>query len=112
MAQILSSAANEQSTYIVSITPTDENGDAVTVNAMTWTLTDLQGNVINSRLDVALTPATVMYIVLSASDLALYGKDTETRAILVEGDYDSSLGSNLPLKEEIRFDIVNFVGLT
>lgn len=108
----LTSNANEKGTYIVSVTFTDEDDASVTPNSgLTWTLTDLDGNVINSREDVAITEASTIDIVLTDSDLQVVtGHDR--RIVTVEGTYDSSLGTNLPIKEEIRFAITDLVNVT
>jgi hypothetical protein len=106
----LDEEANEESTYVLSVSFADENGDPVTPNAgLTWSLTDLTGNVINAREDVALTPATSVTIVLSDADLALPDRSDPLRVVTLEGTYNSSLGNNLPLKDEARFKIRNLV---
>ena len=114
MAITLTARANERSTYIVDVSFWDENDVAVVPNAgLSWTLTDENGTVINGRDATAISPATTVSIVLSGLDLAigdgLYGTQ---RHLLVEGTYNSSLGNNLPIKEEIVFRINDFVHLT
>lgn len=96
--------AVEQSTYVITATFTDETGAAVTPNVLTWTLTDRNGTVINSRSAVSITPGASVQIVLSGDDLDFSGADA-LRLLTVEGTYNSSLGNNLPLKEEAEFVI-------
>ena len=108
----LTTDAIEEGTYVITAAFTDEDGDAVTPNAgLVWSLTDGQGNVINSRENVAITPATSVTIVLTGDDLAI-GTNKTHRVLLVEGTYDSTLGSNLPLKDQATFDICDLVKVT
>lgn len=95
--------AVEQSTFVVTVSFTDETGAAVTPNAgLTWTLTDRHGTVINSRSAVSITPGESVEIVLSGNDLDFDGADA-LRLLTVQGTYNSDAGNNLPLKEEVEF---------
>jgi hypothetical protein len=110
MATYLSAHAIEQGTYAITVAFTDDTGDAVIPNAgTTWKLTDVSGNVINSRSAVDITEAASVVIVLSGADLAI-GTNGKERVLYVSGTYNSDLGNNLPLKQEVRFyidDLVN-----
>lgn len=110
---ILSTAANERSTYVITASFTDEDGDAVTPATMTWTLTDTSGNVINSRQDVSISSlSTSVDVVLSGADLQISGTTpTVSRDITFEGTYDSDLGTGLPLTGSARFTVTNFMGI-
>ena len=99
----LSTHAWEEGTYKITATYTDDDDAAVTPNAVTWTLTDNDGTVINEREDVSIeTPSTSNDIVLSGADLAMQTGETGTvkRILYIQGDYDSDAGSELPLKGE------------
>lgn len=106
--------APEKGTYVVTAAFTDETGAAVVPNAgLTWTLTDMQGVVVNSRSAVSIASASSINIVLTGSDLEL--SDTylgNLRAVVIQGTYNSSLGSNLPIKKEVRFVIDDFVAVS
>ena len=104
----LSTPAVEKSTYIVTVAFTNEDGDSVIPNSgLNWSLSDLEGNIVNSRTAVALTPAATVNIILSGLDLALVdGKDTY-RVLTVEGTYNSLLGGSLPIKDSVVFLIRN-----
>lgn len=104
----LSTPAVEKSTYIVTAAFTDEDGNSIIPNSgLNWSLSDLEGNIVNSRTAVALTPAATVNIILSGLDLALVdGKDTY-RVLTVEGTYDSLLGNDLPIKDSVVFLIRN-----
>lgn len=110
----LTTHANEESTFVVTVAFTDTTGAAVTPNnGLNWTLTDTRGNVVNSRSAVSITPGASVTIVLSGDDLALpsalYGRD---RVLTVQGTYDSDLGNALPLKEQIVFTIDDLTAVT
>lgn len=105
--------AQEKSTLVVTVAFTDENGDAVTPTAATWTLTDGQGAVINSRSAVAISSlSTSVTIVLSGDDLAISDPDVLDRVLLVEATYNSSAGSGLPAKKEYSFNVNNLLGVS
>ena len=103
----LTSVVQEDNTVIVTAAFTDEDGNAVTPNAgLTWTLTEPNGTVINSRLDVGLTEATSVDIILFGDDLDSTGAtDDGVRHILIEGTYDSASANNLRLDETLFFVI-------
>jgi len=102
--------AIEDSTYVVTAAFTDEDGNDVTPNTVTWTLTTTNGTVINSRQDVSETPGTSVDIVLSGDDLAI-GSNGQHRILTVEATYDSSYGTDLPLKARCSFKIESLVAV-
>ena len=99
--------ADEESTYLATAAFTDAAGDPVTPNANTikWTLSDMEGTVINSRLNIVITSDTSVDIVMSGDDLALQTGEVGTvkRLLTVVAVYDSTEGSDLPLNEETVF---------
>lgn len=96
--------AKERSTLAVDLTFRDEDGSAVAPSSATWTLTDTSGTVINSRSAVSIaSPESAETIVLSGADLANTSSVPVQRVLTIEAVYSSDLGSNLPLKQEIRF---------
>ena len=101
----------EKGTAKVAVTFTDETGASATPSAVTWTLTDTSGNVINSRLDVTATPGATVTFAMSGEDLAVTGNDVR-RVLLIEWTYTSSLGSNLPGKAQAFFSIEELVGVS
>ena len=108
-----STLAVEKSTFVVTAAFTDEDDDAVIPNSgLTWTLTDISGNVINSRTAVAIASAASVNIVLSGLDLAIQSAtDNKLRVLLVEGTYDSALGNNLPILDQFKFMIADLAGI-
>jgi hypothetical protein len=105
---------NEESTYRVTATCTDSTGAAVTPKTATWTLTDYDGTVINSRTAVAIAPtAATMTIVLTGPDLSITSGKDGRRILLCEMIYDSATdGTDRYLKKEHRFTISNLVAVT
>lgn len=100
----LASVAKVGSTFVVTIAFFDEDGNAVTPNSATWTLLDMQGYVVNDREDVALVAvAGTAKVVLSGDDLG-----AGRYALSICGEYDSTNGSGLPLREQILFDVADF----
>lgn len=98
----LATAANDQSTYVVTLTYTDKAGSAITPLTAAWTLSDGDGTVVNSRTDVAIPiPGTTNDVVLAGDDLKF--SDGPKRLLTVEGTYNSDEGSGLPFKDEVRF---------
>lgn len=102
--------ANDESTFVVTAAFTDEEGTAVTPNAgLTWSLRSAAGSIINSRSDVAITAASTITIVLSGDDLKY--SDGNTRYLTIEGTYNSTLGNNLSVKDEVSFLINDLIGV-
>lgn len=113
MPSTLTTKAVEKSTYIVTAAFTDDDGVAVVPNTpLTWTLTDRDGAVINNRDAVAITPAASVEIVLSGDDLAVPDTADLVRYVTIEGTYDSDAGSNLPIKDQVKFAVSNLVAVT
>ena len=115
MPTTLTTPAIEESTFAIVASFTDDAGASVVPNSgLVWSLYKVVGGVetvVNSRSTVAITAAASVTIVLSGSDLALAAGESATRYVVIEGTYNSSLGSNLPLKEQVRFSILRLVGV-
>ena len=113
MPTTLSTSAVEESTYIITFAFTDSEGNAVTPNSgLKWTLTDADGNVVNGRNGVSITPGPSVNVVLQGDDLALEAGTSAVRVVTIEGTYDSSLGTNLPLKDQAKFTIEDLVAVS
>jgi len=113
--EILEYVAYEQDTYGVKITFADAADVAFTPNDLTFTLSDRDGNTINSLEDVPITPlSTSIYVVLSGDDLALADPDAkyEWRVLTIKGTYtDSILGEDLPIAREFHFKLMGQVAV-
>lgn len=84
---------------------------AVIPNAITWSLYDEAGAIVNSRTSVVVTPAAVVNIVPFGDDLALPDATKPTRRLLLQYDYNSTFGTNLPVKVEYIFEIENLTNV-
>jgi len=102
----------EESSGIVTLTFTDDDGNSVVPNQITWSLTDEDGTVINSREDVSATPGSSVNVVLSGDDLQIQTSEASEvyvkRYIVVEATYNSvDAGNDVPLKEQGLFYVDN-----
>lgn len=104
---VLTTPANEQSTFWITIGFLDEDNNAMAPDVATWTLTDLKGNIINTQEDVSITtPETSETVELSGDDLAVDGNDVVQRLVTLEGTYTSvNYGAGKPFKFQIQFPI-------
>jgi hypothetical protein len=106
LTQDLGTAVFDQDTIGIQITITDEAGDPLTPNSpLHWTLTDVNGSIINDRDAETITPASTITIVLTGADLDY--ADGAGRLLRLHGTYDSDLGSDLNLNRQYKFAIEN-----
>jgi len=105
--------AVEKSSYFPIAAFSDEDDAPEDVKTLTWTLTDIFGNIINGRDAVVVAnPSSTETIVLSDGDLAVFGdNDRLKRLITFEATYDSDLGNDLPLKGVGEFTIIPLVAI-
>ena len=106
--------ALEESTYMINVAFSDEDGSSVTPKSrIAWILNAL----ISSTLSVIATGSTAAVaaidIILSGDDLAMQTNERNygLRLFDVITTYDSSLGANLPLKAGVKFIIDNLAGI-
>jgi len=107
----------EKGTVGIEISFTDENGNAVTPDSITWTLTNMPASytetpiVINDREDVSVTPDSTVTVVLKGDDLSLLSTELDEsfvdRVLSLEYTYTSSYGSGLPGKAQYIFTVEN-----
>lgn len=90
--------------FVVAITDSGNSDAAVTPDSASWSLYDADGEIVNSREDVALTPGESMTIPVSGDDHATAGD----RKILVKMVADLAEQANAPL----RFMLLYKVGET
>jgi hypothetical protein len=115
---LLSTRGDEGSGYVVSIDEfADQDGTGITPNAITWTLSDAHGNIINSREDESITPAASVEIGLVAADTtAGSGDDVSegyfSRFLLIEYTYDTTINggavSDYPGSKEVEIRFNSF----
>lgn len=98
--------AVERSTYVVTLSFTDEDANPVVPDELKWTLTTVSGDVVNGLMDQNATPAATVTIILKGADLQILGlKDDGKRLLTVEGTYTSDAGPGLPINEEYEFTV-------
>ena len=68
------------------------------------------GAIVNEKESEPISEAESVYIVLSGADLALVDNHPVERFVTIKGTYDSALGNDLPLIDEVSFQIKNLVG--
>lgn len=108
---VLTAEAVEGSTYVVTLTFSDETANAVTPDTLVWSLYDEDGAIVNGRDGVTVTPELETNIVLSGADLAAgNGALREKRVLGITGTYSSDLGNGLPLRDEAIFYLRETVG--
>lgn len=114
MPTTITSEIIEKSTVVFTAAFTDEDGDAVVPTAITWTLSDDTGNIINSREDVNVdTPASSIDIVVYGDDLAIIGDDDDgARRLTISATYTSDLQAGLPLKDSAKFTVTNLAAVS
>ena len=127
MATELPVKAQEQSTLLLEGAAKVGNTTIVPNAGATWTLTKLDGTVVNTRLDVPVTAVgSTFTIVLSDADLAIFADDPiqpvvlpnvgevslrqGKRVLLVEFTYNSTAGNNLPVKVQTFFTVEGVIG--
>lgn len=101
----LSTEVLEGGTIGVVVSFEDDNGDPAVPNTLTYTLRDAYEEIINSKDKETLTPDTSVTV-------PLYGDDIPAGKVyfIIEGDYDSDLGSGLPLKGYATLNILRLPG--
>jgi hypothetical protein len=98
----LEARASEQSTYVITVTCD------FTPLTMRWKLTDENGNVINSRSNVAVAlPGTTNTITLTGDDLAISNVRKIRRYFTVWGTYNVSD----TFTAECSFDVQDLKGI-
>lgn len=106
--------ATEEGTIILDYEFKDEDDVLVVPTAMAWTLTDVNGVVINSRSSVAIDPLVDSgSLVLKGDDLAIpSGADESERVVSFVGTYTSgTFGAGIPLTDKVLFTIDNLPGI-
>ena len=96
----LTAAATENSTYTITAE------FSLTPSTVHWRLTDVDGNIINSRDDVSIGAADSVQIVLTGDDLAVPEKQNVVRVVTVWGTY----AGGLSFAGEARFPLFDLVG--
>jgi hypothetical protein len=110
--QVIEEIAEEGSSFYPTVYFYDEAGSAMTPTTLYWKLTDMQGNVINSRSQVEVgAPSTSLTIALTGADLAILGDGIGERLITLWGTYTSvTHGAGQAFTFQAKFNIQPRVG--
>ena len=108
MPGAIKETATEKGSFKITFVFKDESGNSVAPDVMAWTLTDLDGSVMNSKTNVSISsPSSEESILLQGDDLAIDGNDPVQRLITAQGTYTSAeLGAGLPLIDQSEFTII------
>lgn len=101
----------ERSTVALVASFRDEADQLITPTAITWSLTDGDGNVVNERQAAEVAPAEQVTIVLSGDDLAMSAGDDGRRQVVIRATYDGTLGDDLPIVGVLEFTVRNVPGV-
>lgn len=115
MATTITVTPAEKSTAQVSISAfydTSTPPAAITPTAITWTLTDRRGTVINARTAVSVTPASSVAFLLTGDDLAVTTATSTERHLLITWTYNSTLGNGLTGRAVAVFEIEQLAGVS
>lgn len=106
----LSARPKEGGTCVITISFTDADSVAVAPSSATWSLTDREGNVMNSRYQVTIaSPSSSEDITLYGDDLADISTNGAERIFTVEGLYDTDTETDLPIRDQVKFIIDDLV---
>lgn len=99
---------NEESSGSLGFALTGLDDEAVIPNTFSWTLTDSNGNVMNSKEDIVETPAAKTWVDLEGDDLAIPGT-CRNRIVTAKGTMNTTRDGvpqiNKPYTVERRFEI-------
>ena len=113
MADRIPTHAREENSYTISMQFKDEDGTTCTAETLTWTLTDMDGNIINSRDGESVTPSsTTETVTLTPSDTTIVAGQSNERLFLAEWTYDSDYGTGLTGKKQAIFIIDDLLHIT
>jgi hypothetical protein len=105
MSSTIKTRPVEGSTATLECTFKDTNNNIIEsryISSITWSLYDSENNIVNERENISEDINNLLIIVLTGSDLP-YGK----LYFYVHVVYDSTVGSNLNLRDEISFYVEN-----
>lgn len=110
--------AGEESTFPLEAALLDYQGVFIPegdITSITWTLSDVDGNIINSRKDVVIAAITnPVTAVLFGDDLVVLAGDSDNqykRRFTMKYVFDSEFGTGQPQNEEAEFQIDPFVNV-
>jgi hypothetical protein len=95
--------------YFVTASFTDEDGNAVTPDAATWSLYDETNTIVGTREDIAITGLSTSVTVQIAGQYMYAGSDPRgKRKFVLQTTYDSTKTKNA----QAEFEIENILGVS
>lgn len=109
---VIQAPADERSSYFITVELYNEQGAKITPITFKWKLTDMAGNVINSRSEVTVSnPADANVIALTGDDLSVFEDAITYRLVTVWGTYYSPLANgNVDFRQQIKFAVRPMIG--
>ena len=105
---------NEKGSGAIGASFTNLNDEPVTPNTFKWTLSDLEGNIINNRSEVLVTPASTVWVLLKGDDL-LINSSKNRRTFTIQGTFELVLDgvtySNTPYTVEYEFGLRDLLNI-
>ena len=105
MAFLIQEETSEGSTLTVEVSFFDENELYVIPSTITWNLSDIDGNIINDRSGVVVETNPIILITLTGDDLLIEEDSDAIRVLTVMSIYNSNIGTDLSMTEDIKFKI-------
>ena len=95
----------ERSTLSIRCSFYDESGEYVLPTSIVWNLSDVAGNIINDRQNVEIETNPIITLSLAREDTTIAENNDAIRIITIIALYNSNIGEDLSLVEEIKFKI-------
>lgn len=106
----LSDKVPDGSACVATATFTDEAGDAVIPDSITWSLYDQDGTIVNSKEDVAVVTPAASVDVLIEGENNLYSGGHK-RTIVFKAVVDLAAGNNQDSNESATYQILDIPGV-
>ena len=91
----------EGGTVIVKCSFHDATDESIAPNTLSYSLKDIEGNIINAQDSISVTPDTTVHVALTGADLP-YGRVY----FELNGEYDSTYGSGLKLHDYAQIELM------
>lgn len=100
---------SEEETKPVPVSFFDEDDAALTPTAVSWSLYDELGAVVNDEEDIAISPAASVVIVVPAADHSA-SSTAARRSLVVEATYSTTYGTSLKMVQEFGYRVIPVTG--
>lgn len=113
LTRLTSPVGRKRSSAVIRVNFKNEYGSPIVPKSATWTLTKVDGTVVNDRYRVSIADlAASVDVRLSGLDLAVSrGRAVQDRVFTVEAVYDSDYESDIPLNDACIFSVENLTAV-